>query len=248
MHSIQLLVTTAGTIIFGGIRRGPVSCTRTVAALIGTVLSSQTLVAALPILQAECTPAPDAPPTTFVLESAAYRQSCATTLFYRFALAHWFALLPPRLVSAATPYQRPVSSGVQVFSSDPSEAPVDQPIPKLAGLIQCAGEAKYSNDQPLLPGTLYAAYAVSTEASAALVSIDASEALALPGVVAFVSARSIADIGGTNSCGMFPGDEEVRRSVPVQNGCVRFYRDTLILTCFLMTFPFFFVSPGICEH
>jgi xanthine dehydrogenase/oxidase len=206
----------AGTIVFGGIRRGPVSCTRTVAALTGTVLSSQTLAAALPILQAECTPAPDAPPSTFVLESAAYRQSCATTLFYRFALAHWFAALPPRLVSAATPYQRPISSGVQVFSSDPSEAPVDQPIPKLAGLIQCAGEARYSNDQPQLPGTLYAAYAVSTEASAALVSIDASEALALPGVVAFVSARSIADIGGTNSCGMFPGDEEVQCGFPLR--------------------------------
>jgi xanthine dehydrogenase molybdopterin-binding subunit B len=46
-------------------------------------------------------------------------------------------------------------------------------------------------------------------------SIDASAALALPGVVAFLSAKDIVAAGGQNSCGMFPGDEELFASTEV---------------------------------
>jgi xanthine dehydrogenase/oxidase len=195
---------TDGTIVVGGIKRGPLSCIQTVAILIGQVLSPLLLQHALPVLQAECTPDQHAAIGSFILESPSYRQSCATTLFYRYVLARWFppASLPPRIQSATAAFDRPISSGIQVFSSNSAEAPVSYPIPKISGILQTSGEAQYSNDLPILPNTLFAAYSKSTQPSAKLVSIDASEALKLPGVISFLSARSIAEIGGVNSCGM----------------------------------------------
>lgn len=194
-------VVLDGTIVVGGVKRGPLSCTQTVAALKGQQLSSALLKTALPVLLSECTPGPDPPQTTFVIESAAYRQTLSATLFYRYVLANWFSpsSLPPRLQSGAAAFARPISSGVQVFTSDASEAPVSYPIPKLSGLLQAAGEARYSNDMPLLADTLFAAYVTSTCASAKLVSIDASAALEVAGVAAFLSARSIAQAGGVST-------------------------------------------------
>ena len=39
--------------------------------------------------------------------------------------------------------------------------------------------------------------------------IDVSRAMALPGVIDFISAKDIFDIGGSNDVGQFPGDEEI---------------------------------------
>jgi len=63
---------------------------------------------------------------------------------------------------------------------------------------QVAGEAAYIDDMAELPGTLHAALVVSPVAYGKLKSVDATDALAMPGVAAFVAAG---DIPGHNDIG-----------------------------------------------
>jgi xanthine dehydrogenase molybdopterin-binding subunit B len=53
---------------------------------------------------------------------------------------------------------------------------------------QVTGEAIYTDDEPNLPGTLYAAPVLSKVAHARITSISAEAALEMPGVVAFYGA------------------------------------------------------------
>lgn len=98
-------------------------------------------------------------------------------------------------------------------------------MPKIDALIQCAGEAKYSNDLPTQPKEVYCAFVTSDICTGEIESIDATPALVcsthvfistkcnndsdcitlknylyffqkLPGVLAFFSAK---DIPGKNS-------------------------------------------------
>nr|XP_034833029.1 indole-3-acetaldehyde oxidase-like [Maniola hyperantus] len=62
--------------------------------------------------------------------------------------------------------------------------------------VQCAGESKYAEDLNSLPREVFAAFVLSTVALGTIDSIDASEALKQPGVVAFYTAK---DIPGVNS-------------------------------------------------
>lgn len=55
---------------------------------------------------------------------------------------------------------------------------------------------QYTDDIPPMQGTLYGAYVLAEQANADIVSIDASAAMALPGVVGIVDAN---DITGVNS-------------------------------------------------
>lgn len=61
-----------------------------------------------------------------------------------------------------------------------------------------AGEAVYIDDMPELPGTLHAAFVLSPVAHGRLNGIDASEALAMPGVAGIWSAK---DVPGVNDVG-----------------------------------------------
>ncbi len=79
------------------------------------------------------------------------------------------------------PFVRGVSSGTQSFTTDPSEYPVSEPLPKLSALLQTSGQAQYTDDLPITPGTLFAAFAVSSLGPATLAAIDVSEALQYPG-------------------------------------------------------------------
>ena len=74
--------------------------------------------------------------------------------------------------------------------------------PPLALLAR--GEARFTGDLPLPPGTLHAMVATSPQAHACFNGIDRSAALAEPGVVAVLTA---ADIPGTNDIGnLFRGE------------------------------------------
>ena len=75
--------------------------------------------------------------------------------------------------------ERGVSSGKQEFDTDANEWPIRQPIIKLEARAQCSGEAQYTDDIPLLPGELHAAFVLSTVANCQLDSIDPSKALVI---------------------------------------------------------------------
>ena len=67
--------------------------------------------------------------------------------------------------------------------------------PALSCLSQASGEALFSYDMPEEREGLYAAFVASTEPLAVIKGIDASEALKLEGVVAFLDAK---DVPGEN--------------------------------------------------
>jgi xanthine dehydrogenase large subunit len=70
--------------------------------------------------------------------------------------------------------------------------------------LHVAGEARYIDDLPEPPGTLYAALGVSAEAHAKILALDLEPVRAAPGVVAVVAA---ADIPGNNNIGPVIPDE-----------------------------------------
>lgn len=69
---------------------------------------------------------------------------------------------------------------------------------KLEAKSQSTGEAVYPSDVPLPAQGLCAAMVYTTQASGKIKHIDASQALRLPGVVRFLTAK---DIPGTNKVG-----------------------------------------------
>ncbi len=81
---------------------------------------------------------------------------------------------------------------------------VSSPIHHDSAVRHVIGEAIYTDDILEPVGTLHAQLLLSKEAHARIVSIDASRALSLPGVVALVEAK---DIPGLNEVGpIFPGE------------------------------------------
>uniref|UniRef100_A0A673N626 Xanthine dehydrogenase/oxidase n=1 Tax=Sinocyclocheilus rhinocerous TaxID=307959 RepID=A0A673N626_9TELE len=87
-----------------------------------------------------------------------------------------------------------------------SDDVVGQPIMHLSALKQATGEAIYCDDIPCYENELHLALVTSTKAHALIKSIDTSDALAVPGVVAFISAK---DIPGSNMTGPVVYDETV---------------------------------------
>ncbi|XP_069360030.1 uncharacterized protein [Maniola hyperantus] len=112
--------------------------------------------------------------------SAEYRKQVALGLFYKALI-----LLCPENIMLSR-YRsgggnihepRSVSKGTQVFQTNPNIWPLNQPIPKLDALIQCAGESKYAEDSHSLPREVFAAFVLSTVALGTIDNMDASEAL-----------------------------------------------------------------------
>ncbi|XP_053677596.1 uncharacterized protein LOC128727682 [Anopheles nili] len=201
----------SASLCFGGITPKFTHAAHTEQLLVGKKLFDNTTVQqVLSSLASELQPdwiLPDA--------SAEYRKGLAISLFYKFILN--IAMdrsipINPRFQSGATMLERTVSSGQQHYDTIKKNWPVTQYVPKLEGLAQVVGEAKYTNDFPPFPGELHAAFVVATKPNTTLGKIDPSEALALPGVIAFYSAK---DIPGTNNFMsnamnfFFPDPEEI---------------------------------------
>ncbi len=75
---------------------------------------------------------------------------------------------------------------------------VGQPLPHDSGLLHATGEARFLDDMPDLPGQLHGALTLSPIARGKIRGIDAAPALALPGVVAVLTAD---DVPGENAVG-----------------------------------------------
>ncbi|XP_047533955.1 xanthine dehydrogenase 1-like [Vanessa atalanta] len=188
-------VVVDSRIVYGGLSEVFTRAWKTEAYLRGKALfRNETLQAALKVLNAELvvTEALPAPPVE-------NRRQIALSLFYKGLLSLCpLKTLHPRYYSGAVNIHetRPVSDGKQVFTTDPTIWPLNKPFPKLDALIQCAGETKYTEDVPSLPGEVYAVFVLSTVARGKIDSIDPSKALSEPGVIAFYS---VSDIPGQNT-------------------------------------------------
>lgn len=96
---------------------------------------------------------------------------------------------------------------------------IGQPIPHVSALKHATGEAIYCDDIPQVQGELFLTLVLSTEAYANITNIDASEALAVPGVIAFLSAKDLDE--ERNKMGPIFKDEEIfSRHMVTSRNCV----------------------------
>lgn len=180
-------------VCFGGINPEQTHIEKLEKFLIGKSLyNNDVLQEALEILNTELQP--DA-----VLPNASpeYRKSLAIALFYKFVLnTAPSGTIQTSYESGASLLKRDISSGKQEFERIDSKGPLNKRIPKVEADIQCSGEALYINDLPKQVNELYAAFVLGTEVNAKILDFDPSEALKIPGVVQFFSAK---DIPGLNN-------------------------------------------------
>ncbi|HJY77736.1 MAG TPA: xanthine dehydrogenase molybdopterin binding subunit [Burkholderiales bacterium] len=81
---------------------------------------------------------------------------------------------------------------------------IHQALPHDSAALHVSGEARYVDDLPEPPGTLYAAFGMSTEAHARILALDLAPVRAAEGVVAVLAA---VDIPGANNVGPVVADE-----------------------------------------
>uniref|UniRef100_T1PJV0 Molybdopterin-binding domain of aldehyde dehydrogenase n=1 Tax=Musca domestica TaxID=7370 RepID=T1PJV0_MUSDO len=126
-----------------------------------------------------------------------YRRKLACGLLLKFLLESAPAdKVKPEFRSGGPILKRELSSGIQTFDTQKKFYPVTQPVEKIEGLIQCSGEATYMNDTLTPHNAVHCAFVTATKVGSTIEQIDASEAIRVPGVVAFYSAK---DIPGTNT-------------------------------------------------
>ncbi|XP_018017026.2 xanthine dehydrogenase 2 [Hyalella azteca] len=185
-------VTAAPRILFGGLGKKFITAAKTEQYLVGKDLSDASVVQeAAGVLASEAEPEADPEQG-----SIPYRRSLVQTLFYKAIVSILMDDVSPRIRSAGDKIKRGVNSGQQEFDENSDIWPLGKAIPKLESLIQVAGEAEYGDDVAAMPGELQAQFVLARYANARIDAIDAAAALAMPGVVDFVTA---VDIPGRNS-------------------------------------------------
>ncbi|XP_066511010.1 aldehyde oxidase-like [Hoplias malabaricus] len=133
-----------------------------------------------------------------------YRKTLVLSFFYKFYMEILLELrkkgvavsdVPPEYLSALKPHGNELPHGHHTFQMVPeiqsSTDPVGCPIMHQAAFQQATGEAQYYDDIPSVKGELFVSMVTSTRAHAKLISIDASEALSIPGVVTFITAEHV---------------------------------------------------------
>ncbi|XP_072949588.1 xanthine dehydrogenase/oxidase-like [Epargyreus clarus] len=182
-------------IAYGGLSPTFTRATRTENELKGKKLfTNETLRSALNVLNDELV-VEDMPPAP----SVKYRRTLALGLFYKGLLSLCPSNILNRRYKSGTinlHKARPVSDGRQIFETNPLLWPLNQPIPKVEALIQCAGEATFTDDVPTQPREVHAAFALTTAGLGTIDDIDASCALKIPGTIDFFTSK---DIPGVNS-------------------------------------------------
>ncbi|XP_036322912.1 indole-3-acetaldehyde oxidase-like [Rhagoletis pomonella] len=186
-------IVNSACICFGGINPDFVHATATETLLPGQNLFDKEIVANIfATLNSELLPNDVLPEP-----SPAYRKALACGLFYKTLLK----LAPADKVkeeykSGADILRRPLSSGIQTFETIEKNYPITQPVQKTDALLQCSGEATYMDDTITTANAVFCAFANATRVGATIEQIDASDALAMTGVIAFYTAK---DIPGANT-------------------------------------------------
>ncbi|CAG7720322.1 unnamed protein product [Allacma fusca] len=205
--AVDFKITEKPSICFGGINPKFVHATRTEESLTGADLADpNALKQAIRTLDEEVEPdhhLPDATPQ--------YRKQLTKSLLYKVILGILGEKADENLRSGAIDLPRKPNSGKQIYDTDEdfADSPLYKPVAKLEALIQCSGEAEYVNDIPKQTDELAGVFVLATVANAEILNIDASDALKVPGVVTFITAK---DIPGRNSFYdgfMLNGREEV---------------------------------------
>ncbi|KAL3275092.1 hypothetical protein HHI36_019863 [Cryptolaemus montrouzieri] len=181
-------------IVIGNINPEFIHATKTENYVKGKALfMNETIQAAFQVLKDELKPEASPPEP-----SPEFRKQLAIALLYKAILK----ICPPEKVSdvnksGGEKLSRPISSGMQDYETNESLYPLTKAIPKIEALAQTSGQAQYIEDMPDLPHQLYGKLVLAkAAANSDVINIDASRAMALNGVVQFITAK---DIPGDNN-------------------------------------------------
>lgn len=102
---------------------------------------------------------------------------------------------------------------LSAFDAQADSKQVHVSRPHESAHLHVSGRATYTDDMPIVAGTLHAALGLSAKAHAKIVSMDFDAVRATPGVVAVFTAG---DIPGVNDCGPIVHDDPVLADGVVQ--------------------------------
>uniref|UniRef100_A0A8C2F8J8 Aldehyde oxidase 5 n=1 Tax=Cyprinus carpio TaxID=7962 RepID=A0A8C2F8J8_CYPCA len=200
-------------IFYGGVGPTLVKARHTCKELMGRKWDEKLLVVGTQLLEEEIYVPPTAPGG-----QEEYRKALVLSFFFKFYMQVLLELqqkvgmndLPLEYLSALKPFKNEVPQANHSFQLVPetqsSNDPVGRPNVHQAALQQATGEAVYYDDIPSVKGELFVSMVTSTRAHAKIISIDASVALAMSGVVTFISAK---DVPGQNRRLWFNNPEEL---------------------------------------
>nr|QEO19118.1 rosy [Limnogonus franciscanus] len=202
------------TMSYGGMAPTTIMAHKTGDQLLGREWSSEMLNDAYKLLLDEMPLDPGAPGGMIT-----FRRSLTLSMFFKFFLEVGQSLnaegtkvdIPGTHLSGKDGFHTLPPKSSQYFTKVPNSQEkhdmVGRPKIHQSAFKQATGEAVYLDDIPKIEGELYLSLVVSTKSHAKILSIDASEALALPGVEAFLCHKDIPD--EQNMCGPILHDEEV---------------------------------------
>ncbi|CAK5275238.1 unnamed protein product [Mycena citricolor] len=179
---------THARLAYGGMAPTVVSALKTQEYLVGKAFSQETFEAALDILSNEMHLPFDVPGGM-----ASYRKTLALSFFFKF----WTSVGEQTNVSAASDLDitslihRQLSSGRHDNSDPYAQEVVGKQEPHMSGLLQATGAAVYVDDMPKVGNELYGGLVLSSRAHAKIISVDASAALEMEGVVSWVSYQDL---------------------------------------------------------
>lgn len=127
---------------------------------------------------------------------ATYRKSLALGLFYKFYHEILQELNPPGShvdEDCIAEIEREISKGHKDHASTAAyeKKVIGKEQPHVAALKQCTGQAQYTDDIPVQQNELFGCLVLSTKAHARILSVDASPALDISGVVEYVDHRDL---------------------------------------------------------
>ncbi|XP_013414652.1 xanthine dehydrogenase/oxidase-like [Lingula anatina] len=190
---------------FGGLAPITLAAVKTAEEAIGRKWDDSLVADACQWLSDELPLKPDAPGG-----QVEYRRTLAISLFFKFYVSVHMELskmkhdaigskLLTTFASAAGDCRHGLTKSTQVFEEVSVDQPLDdavgRPLPHMACMQHATGEAQFTDDMPRAEGELYLALVTSTRSHATIQSIDASAALALPGVETFLCHK---DVPGSN--------------------------------------------------
>ena len=153
-------------------------------------------------------------------QMTAFRMSLLVGFLQKFQIH-----LTAERVGVKDPVSLAVPRGHQLFQkvpqSQPGLDPVERPLPHLSSALQVTGAAVYVDDIPAQSGEVQLVPLQSNQPHAHIVDVDVRDAVRVPGVWGWISAK---DVPGVNLWG-WCGDEEVFASEKVVHvgqiiGCI----------------------------
>ncbi|KAK6642313.1 hypothetical protein RUM44_014036 [Polyplax serrata] len=202
-------------IAFGGVSPCTSRAMKTREKLIGREWNDEMVEDAFNYLVEEFPLAPNAPGGNIM-----YRRSLTLSLFFKFYLYvkdllskryREVAPVPNRMLSGIDGFHAKDLKSSQYFQVVPKDQDavdaVGRTLVHVNAYKQATGEAIYCDDIPRMENELYVTLVLSTKPHAKILKIDTTDALAMPGVHAFFSAKDLDE--GCNEIGPIFHDEQV---------------------------------------